>query len=58
MEEILVNKDPFPAQKCSGTQLENCFICKSAGEDGPKISCRKNNLGYALLCDTCDKRNI
>jgi hypothetical protein len=58
MEEIMVNKDPFPAQKCSGNKLENCMVCKLSGTEPLKISCRKNNVGYGLLCNTCEDRNI
>ena len=58
MEERLVNKNPFPVKKCEGKELEKCFVCKSAGTKKLKISCRKNNLGYALVCDTCSERNI
>ena len=58
MENILVKKDPFPVEKCSGKKLESCFVCKSAGNQKLKISCRKNNFGYGLICDTCSERNI
>ena len=58
MEDMLVKKDPFPAKKCEGKELNRCFVCQSAGPEEIKVSCRKNNLGYGLICDTCDQRSI
>ena len=52
----LLTNNPFPVSKCNGKALERCFVCKSLGEDNPKISCRNNNVGYRLGCDTCAGR--
>ena len=58
MEDNLVKKDPFPDEKCVGIRLEKCMVCTSAGNSNPKISCRKNNVGYSLQCHTCEERNL
>ena len=58
IEEMLVQKDPFPIKKCVGETLAKCMICKSAGENDLKISCRQNNVGYGLICHTCSERKI
>ena len=34
------------------------MLCKSSGDTDLKISCRQNNVGYGLLCQTCSERNI
>ena len=58
MEDKLVKKDPFPAEKCVGKDLEKCMVCQSAGDSTNQISCRKNNVGYGLQCHTCEDRNV
>ena len=52
MEEMLVVKDPFLVEKCTGKDLEAFMVCQSTGEEKMKISCRKNNVGYGLVCNT------
>ena len=57
MEEMLVVKDPFLVEKCTGKDLEAFMVCQSTGEEKMKISCRKNNVGYGLVCNTCKEKN-
>ena len=57
MEEMLVVKDPFPVDKCTGKDLKACMVCQSTGDEKMKISCRKNNVGYGLVCNTCKEKN-
>jgi hypothetical protein len=47
----LIRKDPFGRQKC---QDKACFQCTTMTKK-PKISCRKNSIGYALFCRICQE---
>ena len=50
MKDVLVQKNPFPVEKCS---KKKCAICDSQDGDNLKIACNSNNVGYQLECHTC-----
>jgi hypothetical protein len=55
MKDFLVNKNPFPEQKCEEVK---CLVCKSETNENPKLPCNTNNVGYRLGCKTCSDRGI
>ena len=60
LKDILVAKNPF---KKSKYVEKTCPLCTSSevvvsSEDGVKIPCNTNNVGYRWLCLTCKDRNI
>ena len=55
MKNILVNKDPFPTQKC---EIKKCILCESKVPGSKDTPCNSNNVGYQLVCNTCSDRGI
>ena len=52
-KDILVNKNPFPREKCPDLK---CPLCK--GDFGDlKMDCNVNNTGYRWICQTCKKND-
>ena len=47
LERMLVNVDPFEGNKCEDA---NCVVSKNPNN---KINCRKNNVGYKIVCKLC-----
>ena len=52
-KDFLVKKDPFPTMEC---EMKKCILCND--EKQVKIACNSNNVGYKLLCETCEDRGI
>ena len=50
IKDLLVQKQPFPTQKCT---KKKCVVCESEISENPKFPCNSNNVGYKLKCDTC-----
>ena len=55
MKNLLVNKNPFPSTTC---EMKKCILCKSNIENKTKIPCNASNVGYRLVCETCEQRGI
>ena len=55
MKDFLVNKNPFPEQKCEEVK---CLVCKSETNENLKLPCNTNTVGYRLGCKTCSDRGI
>ena len=49
---MLVNKDPFPNEVC---EKKTCVLCKTNSKK-IKIPCTTNNVGYRLICETCEEK--
>ena len=55
MKDILVVKNPFPTEKCN---MKKCIICKNDMKIQNKIPCISKNVGYRLVCETCEDQGI
>ena len=55
MKDILVVKNPFPAEKCS---MKKCIICKNDLKNPNKIPCSAKSVGYKLVCENCEKQGV
>ena len=55
IKDFLINKDPFPNTKC---KVKTCLVCSSETAENPSIPCNTNNVGYRLICDTCESRGL
>ena len=55
MSNILVQKNPFPSEKC---ERKKCIICSSDIGNKNPIPCNSSNVGYQLACETCKSRGI
>ena len=55
IKDFLINKNPFPEQKC---EEKKCLVCISETKSNPKIPCSTNNVGYKLSCGTCAERGL
>ena len=55
MNNILVQKNPFPSEKC---EMKKCILCSSVIGNQIPIPCNSSNVGYQLACDTCKLRGI
>ena len=54
VKNLLVKKDPFPAQKCG---VSNCPFCNKANPliiVNKKQKCTVHNVGYRFKCTECD----
>ena len=53
MKNLLVQKDPFPAQKCN---VYNCPFCNKTPQvtTQTKQRCTAHNVGYQFKCQDCD----
>ena len=54
IKNILVKKDPFPEEEC---QMKKCVLCRTNSKK-LKIPCSTNNVGYRLICETCENKGI
>ena len=54
MKDILVVKNPFPTTSC---EMRKCLLCKNVSNQ-IKFSCTSNNVGYKLVCETCEDRGF
>ena len=54
MKDILVVKNPFPSTTC---EKKKCLLCSNTSNK-VKIPCNSNNVGYRLVCDTCEDRGV
>ena len=54
IRNMLVNKDPFPTEVC---EMKKCVLCKTDSKKF-KIPCTTNNVGYRLICETCEEKGI
>ena len=54
MKDILVVKNPFPSTTC---EKKKCLLCSNISNK-VKIPCNSNNVGYRLVCETCQDRGI
>jgi hypothetical protein len=52
IKNMLVNKDPFPNEVC---EMKKCVLCKTNSKKF-KIPCTTNNVGYRLICETCEDK--
>ena len=55
IKDFLINKNPFPEQKCDE---KKCLVCISEDKQNPKIPCNTNNVGYRLSCGTCANKGV
>ena len=57
MKDILVVKNPFPTTSC---EMRKCLLCKnvSSVSNQIKFPCNSNNVGYKLVCETCQDRGL
>ena len=55
MSNILVEKNPFPSEKC---ERKKCVICSSDLNNKNLIPCNSSNVGYQLACETCKSRGV
>ena len=49
LEKVLVKNDPFGGNKC-----QDGVECLAAKNPKNKIGCRRNNIGYQILCKKCE----
>ena len=54
MKNLLVVKDPFPTQAC---EMRKCILCKANTKE-IKFACNTNNVGYRLVCETCEEKGL
>ena len=54
MKDILVVKNPFPSTAC---EKKKCLLCSNISNK-VKIPCNSNNVGYRLVCETCQDRGL
>ena len=54
MKDILVKKNPFPNQGC---EKKKCLLCENVS-NRLKVPCNSNNVGYRLICETCQDRGL
>ena len=54
MKDILIVKNPFPSTTC---EKKKCLLCSNISNK-VKIPCNSNNVGYRLVCDTCEDRGV
>ena len=54
MKDMLVVKNPFPNKTC---EMRKCILCKNNAEE-IKIPCNTNNVGYRLICETCEVKGL
>ena len=54
LKNLLVDKNPFPNPVC---ELRKCILCKNNTRE-IKIPCRSNNVGYRLVCETCEEKGL
>ena len=52
MRNMLVNKNPFPKQKCE--QMKRALCVSNNGKN--KIPCNTSNVGYRFNCETCKNK--
>ena len=50
MKDLLVVKNPFPNTVC---EMRKCVLCENKTTE-IKIACNTNNVGYQLVCETCE----
>ena len=55
MSNILVQKNPFPSEKC---ERKKCIICSTKIGNKNQVPCNSSNVGYQLACETCGSRGI
>ena len=55
MKDLLVIKDPFPQPIC---EMKKCILCKNSIGDKNGTPCNASNVGYRLVCETCEERGI
>ena len=56
MKDILVVKNPFPTTVC---EMKKGLLCKNRNDSNQaKIPCSSNNVGYRLICETCQERGL
>jgi hypothetical protein len=54
MKNLLVVKNPFPNTVC---EMRKCILCKNNTKE-IKIPCNTNNVGYRLVCETCEEKGF
>ena len=54
MKDLLVVKNPFPNTVC---EMRKCVLCKNNTKE-IKIPCNTNNVGYRLVCETCEDKGF
>ena len=54
MKDILVVKNPFPKATC---EKKKCLLCTNISNQ-VKIPCNSSNVGYRLVCETCQDRGL
>ena len=54
MKNLLVKKDPFPEEEC---KMKKCVLCNTNSKK-LKIPCSTINVGYRLICETCENKGI
>ena len=54
MKNIFVKKDPFPKEVC---ERKKCILCNTDSKNF-RIPCSTNNVGYRLLCETCEDKGL
>ena len=55
VKNMLVRKNPFPITDC---EMRKCVLCKTNLQNQLKVPCNVNNVGYRLVCKTCEERVI
>ena len=54
MKDMLIVKNPFPNTTC---EMRKCALCKNDTEE-IKIPCNTSNVGYRLICETCEEKGL
>ena len=55
VKDMLVRKKTFPITDC---EMRKCVLCKTNLQNQLKVPCNINNVGYRLVCETCEERGI